>query len=74
MSVMRLIAATVICTGVAAPVCADVTLRMTMVEKELDGRVTTVTEYRKGLKMRIDSSGARIASNSTIWDLETGVP
>ena len=73
MSVMRLIAAAAICTSVSAPVFADVTLRMTMVEKELDGRITTVTEYRKGLKMRTDSSGAAIASNSTIWDLETGV-
>ena len=47
MSVMRLIAPAVICAAVAAPVSADVTLRMTVVEREIDGRVTNVTEYRK---------------------------
>ena len=73
MRVMRLIAAVVMCAAVAAPVSADVTLRMTMVESEIDGRVTSVTESRKGLKMRTDSSGAAIASNSTILNLETGL-
>jgi hypothetical protein len=73
MSVMRLIARTVICAAVATPVSADVTLRMTMVESEIDGRVTNVTEYRKGLKMRTDLSGAAIASVSTILNLETGL-
>ena len=73
MSVMRLIAPAVICAAVAAPVSADVTLRMTVVEREIDGRVTNVTEYRKGLKMRTDSSGDTIASNSMILDLETGL-
>jgi hypothetical protein len=73
MSVMRLIASAVICVAVAAPVSADVTLRMTMVESAFDGRVTSVTEYRKGLKMRTDSSGAAIASNSVILNLETGL-
>jgi len=46
---------------------------MTVVEREIDGRVTNVTEYRKGLKMRTDSSGDTIASNSMILDLETGL-
>jgi hypothetical protein len=73
MSVMRLIAPAVICTAVAAPVSADVTLRMTMVEREIDGRVTSVTEYRKGLKMRTDSSGDSITGNSMILNLETGL-
>jgi hypothetical protein len=73
MSVMRLIAPAVICAAVAAPVSADVTLRMTMVEREIDGRVTSVTEYRKGLKMRTDSSGNAITSNSMILNLETGL-
>lgn len=73
MSVMRLIAPAVIWAAVAAPVSADVTLRMTMVESEIDGRVTSVTEYRKGLKMRTDSSGAAIASVSMILNLETGL-
>ena len=73
MSVMRLIAPAVICAAVAAPVSADVTLRMTMVESDFGGRVTSVTEYRKGLKMRTDSSGAAIASVSTILNLETGL-
>ena len=50
MSVMRLIGPAVICAAVAAPVSADVTLRMTMVESEIDGRLTNVTEYRKGLR------------------------
>ncbi|MGB2717993.1 MAG: hypothetical protein WBC51_27650 [Vicinamibacterales bacterium] len=72
MSVMRLIAPAVICAAVAAPVSADVTLRMTMVESEI-GRVTSVTEYRKGLKMRTDSSGDAITSNSMILNLETGL-
>jgi hypothetical protein len=73
MSVMRLIAPAVICAAVAAPVSADVTLRMTMVESEFDGRITSVTEHRKGLKMRTDSSGAAIASSSMILNLETGL-
>jgi len=73
MSVMRVIAVAVVCAGIAAPVSADVTLRMTMVEKEIDGRVTNVTEYRKGLKMRTDSSGAAITSLSIIVNMETGL-
>ena len=73
MRVMRLIAAAVMCAAVAAPVSADVTLQMTMIESEIDGRVTSVTEYRKGLKMRTDSSGAAIASASMIVDVETGL-
>jgi hypothetical protein len=73
MSVRRLIAPAVICAAVATPVSADVTLRMTIVESEIGGRVTSVTEYRKGLKMRTDSSGAAIASNSMIVNLETGL-
>jgi uncharacterized protein DUF4412 len=73
MSVMRLIAPAVICAAVAAPVSADITLRMTMVEIDMDGRVTSVTEYRKGLKMRTDSSGDAITSNSMILNLETGL-
>jgi hypothetical protein len=73
MSVMRLIAPAVICAAVAAPVFADVTLRMTMVEREIDGRVTSITDYRKGLKMRTDSSGDAITSNSIILNLETGL-
>ena len=73
MSVMRLIALAVICVAFPAPVCADITLRMTMVEREIDNRVTSVTEYRKGLKIRTDSSGAAIGSSSTIMDAETGL-
>ena len=73
MSVMRLIASAVICVAVVAPVSADVTLRMTRVESAFDGRVTSVTEFRKGLKMRTDSSGDAITSNSMILNLETGL-
>lgn len=73
MSVIRLIALALVCAATATPVSADVTLRMTMVESALDGRVTNVTEYRKGMKMRTDSSGAAIASNSMILNLETGL-
>src|SRR5688572_9265978 len=73
MSVIRLIALALVCAATATPVSADVTLRMTMVESALDGRVTSVTEYRKGMKMRTDSSGAAIASNSMILNLETGL-
>jgi len=70
---MRVIGPPVTCPAVAAPVSADVTLQMTMVESEIDGRVTSVTEYRKGLKMRTDSSGAAIASVSMILNVETGL-
>lgn len=73
MSVLRLVIPTVICASVATPVAADVTLRMTMVERAIDGRVITVTEYRKGMKMRSDSSGAAITSFSMILNAETGL-
>ena len=72
MSLIRLIAPAVICAGIVTPVSADVTLRMTVTDKE-QGRVTDVTEYRKGLKMRTDSSGDGLSSSSTIENAETGV-
>ena len=73
MSLLRLIAPTVICASIAAPVSADITLRMTAVDKDSDGRVTTVTEYRKGLKTRTDSVTAGLTSLSTIVNIETGL-
>ena len=72
MSLIRLIAPAVICAGIVAPVSADVTLRMTVTDKE-NGRVTGVTEYRKGLKLRTDSAGGGLSSVSTIENAETGL-
>ena len=72
MSLTRLIAPAVICAAIVAPVSADVTLRMTVTDKE-NGRVTNVTEYRKGLKLRTDSSGGGLSSVSTIENAETGL-
>jgi hypothetical protein len=71
MSVIRLVAAVVICAVIATPASADVTLRLTLIETDL-GRTIDVTEYRKGLKIRTDSSGGGIASVSMIQDAGTG--
>jgi len=43
-----------------------------MVEQENGGRTTDVTEYRKGLRVRTDSSSPGIASASMIQDVGTG--
>ena len=58
--------------AIAAPAAADVTVRSRMVEQESGGRITDVTEYRKGLKIRTDSSSPGITSASVIMDLGTG--
>lgn len=72
MSLIRLIAPAVICAALVAPVSADVTLRMTVTDKE-QGRITALTEYRKGRKIRTDSSGGGLSTVSTIENAETGL-
>lgn len=70
----RLVASALMCATVATPVFADVTLRIRISETGAGGldRVSDVTEYRKGLKVRTDTSGPQTTSGSTIEDLETG--
>jgi hypothetical protein len=74
MPFVRLLASALMWTTVATPVFADVTLRMRMTETGAGGldRVSDMTEYRKGLKVRTDMSGPQTTSGSTIEDLETG--
>ena len=73
MTVIRLIASALMCAAIATPVSADVTLRSKRTETILDAgsRVIDITEYRKGLRVRKDSSGP-ITSNSVIVDAGTG--
>jgi hypothetical protein len=72
MTVMRFIAPAVICAAIATPVSADVTLHLKRTETDFGGRVIDSTEYRKGPKVRTDSSGSSIASQSMIVDAGTG--
>ena len=72
MTVMRFIAPAVICAAIATPVSADVTLHLKRTDSDLRGSVIDSTEYRKGAKVRTDSSGGSIASVSLIVDAGTG--
>jgi hypothetical protein len=74
MPFVRFLASALMWTTVATPMFADVTLRMRMTETGAGGldRVSDVTEYRKGLKVRTDMSGPQTTSGSMIMDLETG--
>ena len=72
MTVMRFIAPAVICAAIATPVSADVTLHLKLTDSDLRGSVIDSTEYRKGAKVRTDSSGSSIASVSMIVDSGTG--
>ena len=73
MTVIRFIASALMCAAIATPVSADVTLRSKRTETILDAgsRIIDITEYRKGLRVRTDSSGP-ITSNSVIVDAGTG--
>jgi hypothetical protein len=73
MTVIRLLAPALLCAAAAAPVSADVTLQSKRTETHGGAGpiVTNSTEYRKGLRMRTDSSGP-ITSRSTIVDAGTG--
>lgn len=73
MVVIRLLALALMFAAIATPVFADVTLQSKRTEMIPDAgsRVIDVTEYRKGLRVRIDSSGP-ITSNSVIEDAGTG--
>ena len=72
MRVICVFATAVISAAIPAPASADVTLRSRLVQEENGGRVTDVTEYRKGLKIRTDSSGPGMINVSMIMDAGTG--
>lgn len=72
MRVIRFVASAVTSAAIAAPVSADVTVRSRMVQEDNGRRTTEVTEYRKGLKIRTDSSGPGMTSASMILDVGTG--
>ena len=72
MSVIRLIAPALMCAAVATPVFADVTLRLKGIQGLVGDRQSSeITEYRKGLKKRVDYTSNGLAS-STIQDASTG--
>jgi hypothetical protein len=54
MSVIRLIAPALMCAAVATPVFADVTLRLKGIQGLAGDQQSEITEYRKGLKWRMD--------------------
>jgi hypothetical protein len=69
MSLSRLIAAALTCAATATPASADITLQMKARGQMLGGTVAEDgTEYRKGLKLRTDSTSNGV-SMSTIVDL-----
>ena len=71
MSVIRLIAPALMCAAVATPVFADVTLRLKGIEGLAGDRQSEITEYRKGLKWRVDYTSNGLTS-STIQDASSG--
>ena len=73
MVISRLVAPALMCAAIATPVSADVTLHFKRTDTIPDAgsRVIDMTEYRKGLRMRMDSSGP-ITRNSEIVDAGTG--
>lgn len=74
MSVRRLLAAALICAAPATPALADVTLQIRargLSGQMLDTAAEDVTEYRKGLKQRADST-SNGRSMTTIIDLSKG--
>ena len=72
MRLICVVASAVIGAAIPAPASADVTFRSKLVQEENGGRVTDVTEYRKGLKIRTDSSGPGMMNVSMIMDAGTG--
>jgi len=71
MLLSRLIASALICAATATPASADVTLRMKATGQLVASAGAEATEYRKGLKMRSDSTSNDF-SMSTIIDLAAG--
>lgn len=71
MTASRLFACALMCAVTALPASADVTLRMKASGQQLVGTDAEATEYRKGLKLRTDST-ANGVSMSTIIDLDAG--
>ena len=72
MRVIQFVAFAVASAAMAAPVSADVTVRSRTVQEDDGRRITEVTEYRKGLKIRTDSSTPGLTSASIILDVATG--
>lgn len=72
MGLIRFVVCAAIGAALASPVSADVTVRSRVVEQGNGGRTSEVTEYRKGLKMRTDSSSPGITNASIILDAGTG--
>jgi hypothetical protein len=71
MSVIRLIAPALMCAAVATPVFADVTLRLKGIQGLAGDQQSEITEYRKGLKWRMDHTSNGLSS-SLIRDASTG--
>lgn len=71
MSVIRLIAPALVCGALATPVSADVTLRVKRSTGLSGERQSEGTEYRKGLKWRMDHTSNGLTS-SMIQDASTG--
>ena len=73
MVVIRLLALALMSAAIATPVSADVTLQSKRTETNGDAgsRVIDTTEYRKGRRVRMDSSGP-MTRNSVIVDAGTG--
>ena len=69
--VTRLLAAALICAAPATPASADVTLQRKVRGQMLGTVAEDATEYRKGLKLRTDST-SNVVSMSTIIDLSKG--
>jgi hypothetical protein len=71
MNLSRLIAAALICAATATPASADITLQMKARGQMLGTVAEDATEYRKGLKLRTDSTSNGV-SMTTIIDLSKG--
>ncbi len=73
MVIIRLLALALMSAAIATPVSADVTLHLKRTDAVPDAgsRVIDITEYRKGVRMRMDSTGP-ITTHSEIVDAGTG--
>ena len=71
MRIIRFVASAIAYAVIAAPATADVTVRSRTVQEDT-GRITEVIEYRKGLKMRTDSSSPGMTRASIILDAGMG--
>jgi hypothetical protein len=70
MRAVRLVAPVLISVAIATPVSADVTLRLKGSGGLFGGQAGDTTEYRKGLKLRMDQDAGGF-STSTIVDVST---